>query len=145
LAGLRSGFVAGNGELMAKLREFRNVAGPQLPLPLAAVSTAAWSDEDHVIANRALYREKFEAARVKLGNRFGFRVPAGSFFLWLDVSDGEAATLKLWREGGLRVLPGGYLARETPAGNPGKSFIRVALVNDIATTREALDRLARIL
>ena len=145
LAGLRSGFVAGNGELMAKLREFRNVAGPQLPLPLAAVSTAAWSDEGHVIANRALYREKFEAARVKLGNRFGFAVPAGSFFLWLDVGDGEAAAVKLWREGGVRVLPGGYLARDTASGNPGKSFIRVALVNDIATTREALDRLARIL
>jgi N-succinyldiaminopimelate aminotransferase len=72
-------------------------------------------------------------------------VPAGSFFLWLDVGDGEEAAKKLWREGGLRVLPGGYLARDTSTGNPGKSFIRVALVNDIATTREALDRLARIL
>ena len=145
LAGLRSGFVAGNAELMAKLREFRNVAGPQLPLPLAAVSTAAWSDEAHVVANRALYAEKFAAAKAKIGNRFGFRVPAGSFFLWLDVGDGEAAALKLWREGGIKVLPGAYLSRETPSGNPGKSFVRVALVNDVATTREALDRLARIL
>ena len=145
LAGLRSGFVAGNAELMARFREFRNVAGPQLPLPLAAVSTAAWSDEGHVIANRALYREKFEAAQAKLGNRFGFRVPAGSFFLWLEVGDGAQAASTLWREGGVRVLPGEYLARETAHGNPGKSFIRVALVNDIATTREALDRIARIL
>ena len=145
LAGLRSGFVAGNAELMARFREFRNVAGPQLPLPLAAVSTAAWSDEAHVIANRALYREKFEAAQAKLGNRFGFCVPAGSFFLWLEVGDGAAAATTLWRDGGVRVLPGEYLARDTALGNPGKSFIRVALVNDIATTREALDRLARIL
>ncbi len=145
LAGLRSGFVAGNAELMARFREFRNVAGPQLPLPLAAVSTAAWSDEGHVVANRALYKEKFAAAQAKLGNRFGFRIPAGSFFSWLEVGDGEAATLKLWREGGVRVLPGGYLARDTASGNPGKNFIRVALVNDLATTREALDRIARIL
>ena len=145
LAGLRSGFVAGNAELTARFREFRNVAGPQLPLPLAAVSTAAWSDEAHVIANRALYREKFEAAQAKLGNRFGFCVPAGSFFLWLEVGDGAAAATTLWRDGGVRVLPGEYLARDTALGNPGKSFIRVALVNDIATTREALDRLARIL
>ncbi len=145
LAGLRSGFVAGHAELMARFREFRNVTGPQLPLPLAAVSTAAWSDEAHVVANRALYKEKFAAAQAKLGNRFGFRIPAGSFFLWLEVGDGEAAATKLWREGGVRVLPGAYLARDTQDGNPGKSFIRVALVNDIATTREALDRLARIL
>ncbi|MBI1210340.1 MAG: aminotransferase class I/II-fold pyridoxal phosphate-dependent enzyme [Alphaproteobacteria bacterium] len=145
LAGLRSGFVAGNAELMAKLVQFRNVTGPQLPLPLAAVSTAAWSDETHVVANRALYAEKFQAAQAKLGNRFGFHIPAGSFFLWLDVGDGEEAALKLWREGGVKVLPGGYLARETAQGNPGKSFIRVALVNDIETTREALDRIARIL
>ena len=81
----------------------------------------------------------------KLGNRFGFRIPAGSFFLWLDVGDGEAAAVKLWREGGVRVLPGGYLTRDTASGNPGKNFIRVALVNDLATTREALDRIARIL
>ena len=145
LAGLRSGFVAGNAELIARFREFRNVAGPQLPLPLAAVSTVAWSDEAHVVANRALYGEKFKVAQAKLGNRFGFRIPAGSFFLWLDVGDGEAATMKLWREGGVRVLPGGYLSKETAAGNPGKNFIRVALVNEIETTREALDRIARIL
>src|SRR6185436_3985377 len=113
LAGLRSGFVAGDAALMAKLREFRNVAGPQLPLPLAAVSTAAWSDEAHVVANRALYAEKFAAARAKIGNRFGFRVPAGSFFLWLDVGDGEGAALRLWREGGVKVLPGAYLSRDT--------------------------------
>jgi len=145
LAGLRSGFVAGNAELIARFREFRNVAGPQLPLPLAAVSTIAWSDEAHVAANRALYGEKFKAAQAKLGNRFGFRIPAGSFFLWLEVGDGEAATVKLWREGGVRVLPGAYLSKDTAAGNPGKTFVRVALVNEIETTREALDRIARIL
>jgi succinyldiaminopimelate transaminase len=145
LPGLRSGFVAGDADLIARFREFRNVAGPQLPLPIAAVSTAAWSDEVHVEENRALYKKKFDLAKNRLGNRFGFRVPDGGFFLWLDVGDGVEAAAKLWREGGIRVLPGAYLARDTATGNPGKSFIRVALVNDFATTSEALDRLARIL
>lgn len=145
LAGLRSGFVAGDAALIARFREFRNVAGPQLPLPVAAVSTAAWSDEAHVEENRALYAEKFDLAKIRLSNRFGFRVPDGGFFLWLDVGDGIEAATELWRRGGVRVLPGAYLARDVPQGNPGKSFIRVALVNDFATTSEAIDRLARIL
>jgi aspartate/methionine/tyrosine aminotransferase len=145
LAGLRSGFVAGDANLIARFREFRNVAGPQLPLPIAAVSTAAWSEERHVEENRALYAQKFDLAKSRLGNRFGFRVPDGGFFLWLDVGDGVEAAAKLWREGGVRVLPGAYLSRDTNAGNPGKSFIRVALVNDFASTSEALDRFARIL
>jgi aspartate/methionine/tyrosine aminotransferase len=145
LPGMRSGFVAGDANLIARFREFRNVAGPQLPLPIAAVSTAAWSDEAHVEENRTLYAEKFELAKIRLGNQFGFRIPDGGFFLWLDVGDGIEAAAKLWREGGLRVLPGAYLARDVPHGNPGKSFIRVALVNDFANTSEALDRLARIL
>jgi len=145
LPGLRSGFVAGDVALIARLREFRNVAGPQLPLPIAAVSTAAWSDEAHVEENRTLYAAKFDLAKNRLGNRFGFRLPEGGFFLWLDVGDGIEAASKLWREGGVRVLPGAYLARDTVDGNPGKSFIRVALVNDFATTSEALDRFARVL
>lgn len=88
---------------------------------------------------------KFDLAKNKLDNRFGFRLPDGGFFLWLDVGDGVEAATKLWREGGVRVLPGLYLSRDTAEGNPGKSFIRVALVNDFATTNEALDRIARIL
>ncbi|MDZ4739380.1 MAG: aminotransferase class I/II-fold pyridoxal phosphate-dependent enzyme [Alphaproteobacteria bacterium] len=145
LAGLRSGFVAGDDKLIARLREFRNVTGPQLPLPIAAVSTAAWSDEIHVEENRALYAAKFGLTKNKLSNRFGFRVPDGGFFLWLDVGDGVSAATRLWQEGGIKVLPGEYLARNIADGNPGKPFIRVALVNDFATTSEALDRLARIL
>lgn len=145
LPGMRSGFIAGDATLIARFREFRNVAGPQMPLPIAAVSSVAWSDEKHVEANRDLYAEKFEIAKAKIGNRFGFRIPDGGFFLWLDVGDGEQAASRLWREGGVRVLPGLYLARETSSGNPGKSFIRVALVNDSASTSEAFERLARIL
>ena len=60
----------------------------------------------------------------------GCAAPRAGFFLWLPVDDGEAATLKLWRETGVRVLPGAYLARDTEQGNPGASYIRVAMVSD---------------
>jgi aspartate/methionine/tyrosine aminotransferase len=149
LPGLRSGIVAGDPELMSLFRGFRNYAGPQVALPIIAASAAAWSDETHVEANRASYREKFEAAKAKLGNRAGFRLPGGGFFLWLDVGDGEKTTLKLWREAGIRVLPGAYMGRETEPGkiqsNPGFSYIRVALVNDLSTIVAALDRMVEVL
>lgn len=145
LAGLRSGFVAGDPALLARYREFRNVAGPQMPLPIAAVSEAAWSDEDHVIENRTLYREKFALAKSKFSNRFGFSLPQGGFFLWLEVEDGINAATELWQKAGVKVLPGEYLTKKTSSNNPGKRFIRVALVNDFATTSDALDRIANTL
>jgi aspartate/methionine/tyrosine aminotransferase len=149
LPGLRSGIVAGDAKLMATFRNFRNYAGPQVPMPIMAASAAAWRDEAHVAANRATYAERFLAARRLLGNRANFRLPGGGFFLWLDVGDGIAATLKLWREAGIRVLPGGYMGRETEPGktqsNPGFSFIRVALVSDLSTIETALARMGEIL
>jgi aspartate/methionine/tyrosine aminotransferase len=149
LPGLRSGIVAGGVELMQRFRAFRNYAGPQVPLPLIAASTAAWNDEAHVEANRALYRERFAAAERILGHLPGFFLPEGGFFLWLKVGNGEAATVKLWREAGIKVLPGAYMGRAMVAGesrtNPGFPYIRVALVNDLSTINGALDRMARVL
>jgi aspartate/methionine/tyrosine aminotransferase len=149
LPGLRSGIVAGDAKLIAILRSFRNYAGPQVPMPIMAASAAAWRDEAHVSANRAIYAERFLAARRLLGNRANFRLPEGGFFLWLDVGEGVAATLKLWRQTGIRVLPGAYMGRETESGksqsNPGSSFIRVALVSDLSTIETALARMGEIL
>ena len=149
LPGLRSGIVAGGAELMTTFRSLRNYAGPQVPMPIMAASAAAWSDEAHVIANRELYRERFRAAHRILGNRTGFRVPEGGFFLWLDVGNGEEAALRLWREAGIRVLPGAYMGRETEPGkkqsNPGFSYIRVALVSDLSTISATLERMGEIL
>ena len=128
-AGLRSGFVAGDPDLLARLLRLRAYASPVQPLPLLAAATALWQDEAHVEANRALYRAKFDLAQRRLGNRFGFYRPAGGFFLWLDVGDGEAACRRLWREAGVRVLPGRLPLRRraaapTPAalhpGGPGR-------------------------
>jgi N-succinyldiaminopimelate aminotransferase len=149
LPGLRSGIVAGNAKLMATFRAYRNYAGPQVPMPIMAASAAAWSDEVHVEANRAGCRAKFELAHRMLGNRAGFRVPEGGLFLWLDVGNGEETALRLWREGGIRTLPGAYMGRESEPGkprtNPGFSYLRVALVNDLSTISTALERMVEIL
>ncbi len=149
LPGLRSGFAAGDPGFMAAFGRFRNVACPQVPLPIQHVSAAAWADEAHVEAGRAFYRANFEAADSILGSRYGYRRPAGSFFLWLNFADfggGEAATTTLWKECGVKVLPGGYLTKAAPGeANPGQGFARVALVHDAETTREALMRMVATL
>lgn len=145
LPGLRSGFVAGDPGFIAPFARFRNVAAPQVPLPIQHVSAAAWSDEEHVSQGRALYRQNFDIADALLGGRAGYRRPEGSFFLWLDMAGhggGEAAVKTLWKGCGVRLLPGAYLAREGVGGaNPGANHVRVALVHDPKTTSEALARM----
>jgi aspartate/methionine/tyrosine aminotransferase len=165
LPGLRSGMVAGCANLVARFKAFRNVAGPQVPTPILAASAACWSDEAHVAANRLAYQEKMAAAEGILGRRM--RRPGGGFFLWLKVPNGEETALGLWREEGVRVLPGAYMGRESdsfdgrdgdgspsaPAGhskgktqtNPGFSYVRVALVSDLSTILTALERVRNFL
>ena len=142
LAGLRSGFAVSGAENIARMRQLRAYSGAPLPLPLQMAAARAWSDEEHVRANRALYAAKFDAAREILGDA---HIPDAGFFLWLPVpdaiGDGEAAALKLWTEAGVRVLPGTYLARDTEAGNPGERYIRVALVAPLDETVDGLTRL----
>lgn len=145
-AGLRSGFAAGDPNLIALFRRLRSYGGATLPLPVLAASAALWRDEAHVAENRDRYRRKFDLAETMLAGRFGFQRPDGGFFLWLEVGDGEAAARRLWTEGGLRVLPGAYLARDDAStGNPGAPYIRVALVHDEATAGELLKRLVNVL
>jgi N-succinyldiaminopimelate aminotransferase len=149
LPGLRVGFVAGDRNFLARFLDLRNVAAPQVPVPAQRVAIAAYADETHVEANRELYSRKFDLADQVIGNRYGYRRPAGGFFLWLDVSaqgGDEAATVQLWGEAGLRVVPGRYLAQPQADGtNPGEGFIRVAMVHDHDTTAEALHRLVAAL
>jgi aspartate/methionine/tyrosine aminotransferase len=148
LPGIRVGFAAGDRKFLQAYLELRNVAAPQVPTPLQHVAIAAYGDERHVEANRQLYREKFDLADQIIGDRYGYRRPAGGFFLWLDVAaqgGSEAATLALWREAGLRVVPGRYLAREQADGsNPGENYIRVAMVQNKEITAEALHRLVEV-
>ncbi len=128
LPGLRSGFVAGGLEGIARIRKLRSFAGAPIPLPLQRVSEAVWQDEAHVTASRALYQEKFTLADKIFAGMQGYTSPEGGFFLWLPVDDGVTATVKLWRETGVKVLPGAYLSRDVAGENPGAGYIRVALV-----------------
>jgi len=145
MPGLRSGFCAGDPDFIAPYGSFRNVACPQMPLPLQHVSAALWQDEAHVEASRDLYRAKFDAAARILGHRFGFKRPRGGFFLWLNMSQkggGEAATATLWKAYGVKVLPGAYLGHQYEDGaNPGQDYVRLALVGDLQATEEALKRI----
>lgn len=144
--GLRSGFVAGDADLIAKFNKLRSHSGAVQPVPVLTAAAALWSDEAHVDDNRALYRGKFNDAAQIFGKSFGFYRPEGGFFLWLDVGDGERAAKALWTKAGIKVLPGGYLARPDAAGrNPGASYIRVALVHERNRVADALQNMRRVL
>lgn len=128
LPGLRSGFAAGGEKTVATLKRLRAYAGAPLPLPLQAVAARVWADEDHVTDNRRLYQEKYRIADQVFSGVPGYKGPEAGFFLWLPVDDGETAALKLWTQTGVRVLPGQYLSRDTDGPDPGRGYIRVALV-----------------
>jgi N-succinyldiaminopimelate aminotransferase len=149
LPGMRVGFAAGDKRFLTLFHELRNVAAPQVPVPLQHVAVAAYSDEAHVEENRRLYRIKFDLADQILGSRYGYKRPEGGFCVWLDVSrlgGDEAVTVQLYRDAGVRVIPGSYLARLQPDGfNPGAGYIRLALVSDSESTGEALHRLVETL
>ncbi len=147
--GLRSGFVAGDPELLEPFRRLRNFGGATMPMPIMAASAALWRDDEHVAENRALYQAKFDLADQIVGNMPGYNRPAAGFFLWLDVAaqgGSEAVALKLWQQQGLRVLPGAYLSRPNANGrSPGDDYIRVALVHSPDITKDALERIVKAL
>jgi N-succinyldiaminopimelate aminotransferase len=144
LPGLRSGFVAGGPECIARMKTLRAYAGAPLPGPLQVAAARVWADEQHVVENRALYAEKYALADRILGNVPGYRAPEAGFFLWLPVPDGEAATIRLWEETGVRVLPGAYLSQnfaDRPGSTPGDGYIRVAMVAPKDEMAQGLERL----
>ena len=141
LPGLRSGFVAGGPKGIAQIKQLRAYAGAPLPLPLQKVAEKIWADEAHVAQNRALYVEKYDVADRVLAPIQGAAAPNAGFFLWLPVDDGEQAAVKLWRETGVRVLPGSYLGRNVGGDNPGKGYIRAAMVAPKDEMQRGLERL----
>ena len=149
LPGLRCGFAAGDPDFLRGWVAFRNMAAPQVSTPVQAVAIAAFGDEAHVIENRRLYDIKFAMADRILGRRYGYVTPPGGFFLWLDVAylgGGEAVAERLWREAGVRTVPGAYLCGTGPDGhNPGTPHLRVAMVESPALTEEALGRIVETL
>lgn len=145
--GLRSGFAAGGPRALRALKQLRSYAGAPLPLPLQHAATALWRDEAHVVENRRLYHEKFRLSDQTLANMPGYTSPQAGFFLWIGVADGEQATLDLWRRAGVKVLPGAYLSRDPAGGgeNPGRRYIRAALVAPLEDVRRGLTAIREIL
>ena len=138
LPGLRSGFVASGPENIKRIKMLRAYAGCPIPGPIQHVSAKVWADEDHVVANRQLYCDKFVAADHIFDQIPSYHSPQAGFFLWLDVEDGEKAALKLWQQTGVRVLPGAYLGQSVDGQNPAAKYIRVALVAPKEETQRGL-------
>lgn len=140
--GLRSGFVAGDAALLKKFRLYRTYQGCAMSPPVQHASALAWSDEAHVIENRRLYREKFDAVAPLIAAHLETARPRAGFYLWArtPVPDTEFA-LGLRREYNVTVLPGSYLARESGGINPGENFVRIALVAPLEECLEAAQRI----
>ncbi|HFB53896.1 MAG TPA: aminotransferase class I/II-fold pyridoxal phosphate-dependent enzyme, partial [Sulfurimonas autotrophica] len=140
--GLRSGFIAGDADILREYMKYRTYVGCASPLPLQAAAAAAWSDEAHVEASRKTYKENFLVAREILS----IEIPEATFYLWLHVGDALEFTKKLYQEYNVKVLPGEFLAREDAKGeNPGVGYIRIALVESVEKTRDALTRIKECL
>ena len=145
LPGLRSGFLATGPENLKRLSQLKSYGGAPLPKPLQYAAAAVWKDEQHVKENRKLYAAKYKIADDILSGLDGYTSPEAGFFLWIKVEDSEKTCLNLWRETGVRVLPGAYLAQEKNGKNPGQNFIRVALVAEQKITEEALTKIRSFL
>ncbi len=141
--GMRSGFVAGDANLIRPYLLYRTYHGSAMSGMVQAASIAAWNDEAHVIENRNLYRQKFAEVTPVLGSCLDVRLPDAAFYLWAGVPGGndESFAKELLTQYNVTVLPGSYLAREVDGKNPGKGRIRMALV---AETRECLEAAQRI-
>ena len=140
--GLRSGFIAGDANILKEYMKYRTYVGCASPLPLQYAAAAAWNDEDHVAKARAIYKENFEIAKEVLATE----VPEATFYIWLNVGDALEFTKRLYKNYNVKVLPGEFLARENKKGeNPGIGFVRIALVETPEKTRDALMRIKECL
>jgi len=140
--GLRSGFVAGDPQLMQAFLQYRTYHGCAMPVPTQHASIAAWNDDAHAAANRALYREKFALTLPILAPVLDVTVPAGGFYLWPDVREDDVRfTRELFAAQNVTILPGTYLAREAQGMNPGAGRVRISLVPDAAACVEAARRI----
>ncbi|MDQ6959455.1 MAG: aminotransferase class I/II-fold pyridoxal phosphate-dependent enzyme, partial [Mariprofundaceae bacterium] len=142
LPGMRSGFIAGDAGLINRFAKLRSYAGPATPLPLQHVAAAAWSDETHVEQHLHIYRQSLNG----FFNMYGEgEPPAGSFFVWLPVKDGEQFAAAAFKQQAVTVLPGAYLSVDDTNGcNPGSGFIRAALVDGPDKAAELASRLKSV-
>ena len=142
LPGLRSGFVAGDADILKAFLLYRTYHGCAMPVQTQLASIAAWQDEAHVLANRDLYREKFDAVLAILKPVLDVESPDGGFYLWPNVNGDDAAFCRdLFVEEHVTVVPGSYLSREVDGFNPGAGRVRMALVAPLAECVEAAERI----
>ncbi len=134
--GLRSGFIAGDAEILKEYMVYRTYVGCASPLPLQHAAAAAWADQDHVNGFREKYKKNFEAAKEVLG----LDAPEATFYIWLKVEDEIDFTVTLFETYNLKVIPGSFLGRE----GEGQGYVRLALVYEADKTREALQRIANM-
>ena len=141
--GLRSGFVAGDAEILKQFLLYRTYHGCAMSEPIQIASIAAWEDEQHVIDNRQQYREKFDAVLEILEPILNVKKPEAGFYLWPNVDmDDENFTRDIYAQQHLKVVPGSYLARSVDGVNPGANRIRMALVASVEECIEAANRIA---
>ena len=143
LPGLRSGFVAGDAELVQEFRRYRTYHGCAMPLHHQRASIAAWSDEQHVVENRQLYRAKFDSVTQRLSPVLPVSIPPAGFYLWPKTPMSDTAFAReLFAQTNVAVLPGSFLGREVNGENPGADHVRMALVATHQETLEAAERIA---
>lgn len=144
--GLRSGFVAGDAKIMKDFLRYRTYHGCAMPPSTQAASITAWNDEQHVVTNRQLYREKFDAVLAILSPVMNVSLPEASFYLWAEttISDTDFAR-RLFDEQNVTVLPGSFLARDNNNSNPGSHRIRMALVAPIEECIDAAHRIVQLI
>lgn len=141
--GLRSGYVAGDAEVIRQFLLYRTYHGNAMSPPLQSASIAAWKDEAHVVENRRLYAQKFAQAQPLIARRLPCAMPDAAFYLWArtPIDDAEFAR-RLLAATNVTVLPGSYLSREVAGHNPGAGYVRIALVAEPAEVAEAAERIA---
>ena len=142
--GMRSGFVAGDAAVIGKFALYRTYHGSAMNPAIQAASIAAWNDEAHVAENRRMYAEKFAGVMQILEPLLPVRMPDAGFYLWVRTPVADTAFAQaLYRDYNVAVLPGSYLARESDGVNPGRDFVRMALVASTEEAVEAAQRIAR--
>jgi N-succinyldiaminopimelate aminotransferase len=143
--GMRSGFVAGDAQILQRFLLYRTYHGSAMSLPVQQASIAAWGDEEHVRANRRLYAEKYRAVLPLIGAPLSTTMPDGGFYLWVRTPTDDAGFAReLQRQYNVLVLPGSFLARDAHGANPGRNHVRIALVAPLAECVEAAQRLGQL-
>ena len=143
-AGLRSGFLIGDVKIINHYRKLRSYSAPTIPIPIQLASAELWKNKKHILYNRRLYKKKVKYADKIFKDYNLYTSPEAGFFLWLKVKDGEKFTKQLYSKYSIKVMPGEYLAYGKTK-NPGKEYVRIALVHSQIKNNNGLDKIAKLL